>query len=528
MATAADRPSRPEGTEKGGRYHLSTQIGSGGMGTVHIGRLQSSADFARTVAIKRPLPELARDPSFRDSVRREARVAARVHHPNVVATLDVVEVANELWVVMEYVHGPALSTLFSLARERRQLVPLDVALALVEGTLRGLDAVHSARDETGAPLGIVHRDLSPQNILCGSDGMARVADFGLARAEAMTSITHTARFKGKLAYASPEQAESLPVTPASDLFSTGIVLWELLTGQRLYSGATGTEIVARLLTAEIAPPSSLRADVPDALDAVVLHALERDPKRRFSSASGMLDALQRAHPAASVDGVALWLREFASDWMAERDRLLSAAERGNRASAEPALVTSSERDPSGVFPSLQRAISVRRLLRGAGVAMGVSLAWFGADVMLAPRRPDPDLRSVSAAPLEPWTRAAGANGSEPSPSAGAAAAPPLPPTVAGESSRLHPPHRSDADASVDSSGGDGFSTERRTALPRSLSQPAALGAASDGRDGPRAASSTSAARDLSEAKLPAAEALECDPPYSVDADGIRHMRPGCQ
>jgi serine/threonine-protein kinase len=296
----------------------------------------------------------------------------------------------------------------------------------------------------------------------------------------------------------------------------------------LYSGATGTEIVARLLKAEIVPPSSLRADVPDALDAVVLHALERDPKRRFSSASGMLDALQRAHPSASVDVVALWLREFASDWMADRDRLLSAAERGNRLAAEPALVTSNERDPSGVFPSLRRAISARRLLRGAGVAMGVSLAWFGADFMLTPRRTDPDLRSVSSAPLEPWTRAAEANGSEPIRSAGAAAAPPVPSTLAGESSRLHPPHRSDAGASVDSFRGDAFSPERRTALPQSPSPPAALGAASGGRDALRAASSTSTARDVSEAKLPATETLGCDPPYSVDADGIRHMRPGCQ
>lgn len=501
------------------------------MGTVYLGRLQSSADFARTVAIKRPLPELSRAPELRDSIRREARVAARVRHPNVVATLDVAEVEGELWVVMEYVHGPSLATLFALASERRQPIPRDVALALVAGALRGLDAVHGARDEQGAPLGIVHRDLSPHNILCGADGLARIADFGLARAEAMTSITHSVRFKGKLAYASPEQADELPLTPASDLFSCGVILWELLTGRRLYAGATATEIVARLLTADAPAPSSLQPGVPPALDAVVLRALEREPKRRYSTASEMLEALRQSQEMASVDAVAGWLRETARDWMAERERLVAEAEQGSRAAprasergtaARAAAGASSARDPSGVPSSLERAIAPRALLRAAGLAAGLSMAWFGADVLLTRERGGPEI--VHSASIE----ALMAGASEvPDASLGVPFAP---------------------DASVGFSDGDRVVVEQRGVSRDPAKRDRAV------RGGvPRGSATEEAARDdgvtrgnAPEAAVTGARAgaakpvpartratppagpVACDPPYSVDAEGIRHMRPGCE
>ncbi len=314
--------------ERAGRYELFAEIGAGGMARVHVGRLLGAADFARTVAVKRPLPALTRDEDFRRSASNEARLAARVHHPNVVPTLDVVEHGDELLIVMEYVRGESLAALASLARARGERVPVRVAAALVAGALRGLGAVHEARDERRRPLGLIHRDVSPQNILVGVDGLPRLSDFGLAKAAGHASLTGRDEFKGKLTYASPEQVALEPLTPATDLYSMGLVLWELVAGERLYSGLTAAEIVARLLAGGSVPrPSRAAAGVSALLDPVVERATRLRPGERFESAAAMAAALDARVEGAPIGEVAAWVCALAGPSLAARERLVMAAER---------------------------------------------------------------------------------------------------------------------------------------------------------------------------------------------------------
>ncbi|MCW5837256.1 MAG: serine/threonine protein kinase, partial [Labilithrix sp.] len=226
--------------EQVGRYALGAPIARGGMATLHLGRLVGSAGFARTVAIKRLHRHLCADPSFLDAFADEARLAARIRHPNVVPTLDVVSTEasaaapGELLLVMEYVDGESLS---ALARQAKAPLPPPIVVAIVSEMLHGLHSAHEARSEDGQPLGIVHRDVSPQNVLVGADGVARLVDFGIARATGVRrgSSTGEGDLKGKLAYMAPEQIRREPVTRKTDIFAAGIVLWELLTGRRLFS-----------------------------------------------------------------------------------------------------------------------------------------------------------------------------------------------------------------------------------------------------------------------------------------------------
>jgi eukaryotic-like serine/threonine-protein kinase len=181
-----------------GRYALYDVLASGGMATVHIGRLLGPVGFSRTVAIKRLHPRYAGDPEFVSMFLEEARLVARIRHPHVVPMLDVVATAGELFLVMEYVAGESLARLAHAAAERGERVPLRVSVAILSGLLQGLHAAHEAHDEHGQPLGIVHRDVSPQNVLVGSDGQARVLDFGIAKAAGRVQTTADGQVKGKL------------------------------------------------------------------------------------------------------------------------------------------------------------------------------------------------------------------------------------------------------------------------------------------------------------------------------------------
>ncbi|MCU0684462.1 MAG: protein kinase [Polyangiaceae bacterium] len=324
----ATSTSDPPGGERAGRYELFAEIGSGGMAKVYLGRLLGAAGFARTVAIKRPLLALTRDVDFRRAAINEARLAARVQHPHVVSTLDVVEQGDELLIVMEYVHGESLAALAAEARERGARLPPGVVVSLVAGALRGLQALHEARDERGNLLGLIHGDVSPQNVLVGVEGLARLSDFGLAKAAGGISLTGHDEFKGKLTYASPEQLGLRPLSPATDLYSMGLVLWELLVGERLYAGLTAAEIVARLLAGgHVAAPSRHVEGIPLALDAVVERATRFEPTERFESAQEMAAALEACASPAPVGYVAAWVRSLAAGPLIERERHLLMAER---------------------------------------------------------------------------------------------------------------------------------------------------------------------------------------------------------
>ncbi|WP_437627047.1 serine/threonine-protein kinase [Sorangium sp. So ce1151] len=327
MATAQERERRTLD-----RYTLHGVIASGGMASVHFARLVGAHGFARTVAIKRLHPQFARDPEFSSMLLDEARLAVRIRHPNVVTTLDSVQADGELFVVMEYIAGESLSSLLRETGRRGVRVPQPVVASILAGALAGLHAAHEATAEDGAPLQIVHRDVSPQNILVGDDGIARVLDFGIARATVRSQVSRVGQLKGKLSYMAPEQLRGAPVDRRADIYAAAVVLWEVLTGRRLFTGECDAEIFGRILEGVIQPPSAF-GDVPPALDAVVLRGLEKDPDRRYATALEMAAALEEALPPASPRAVGAWVEATAGSLLEARAKSLAEIETSQRSAA---------------------------------------------------------------------------------------------------------------------------------------------------------------------------------------------------
>jgi len=318
------------------------RIAAGGMATVHLGRLLGAAGFARTVAIKRLHDDYARDPEFVAMLLDEARLASTIRHPNVVPTLDVVAEEDELLVIMEYVEGDSLASLQRLAMASEEGIPFAFAASVVAQALHGLHAAHEARDKNGAPLRIVHRDVSPQNILVGTDGLARVLDFGIAKAASRASATGDNQLKGKTAYMAPEQLQHGSVDRRTDIFAAGIVFWELLTGRRLFLGDSSSETVERVLHEPIDSPQRWAPDVPTELVLVTMRALERDPEGRFASAEEMALAIEDALALPRPKEVGAWVSRVAATSIAERARIVREVERESHhmrasVSTDPAL-----------------------------------------------------------------------------------------------------------------------------------------------------------------------------------------------
>ena len=309
-----------------GRYALYGEFAHGGMATVHLGRLLGPVGFARTVAIKRLHPQYAKDPDFVSMFVDEARLAARIRHPNVVSTLDVVVLDGELFLVMDYVQGETLARLLRLQRERREQTPSRIAIAVITQVLAGLHAAHEARNERAEPLGLVHRDMSPQNVMVGVDGVARVLDFGIAKAEGRVQTTREGQLKGKLSYVAPEQLKGDPVDRRTDVYASSVTLWEVLTGRRLFKAESEWQLVNMVMEAEISPPSAYAPMVPPELDAIVLRGLSRDPNDRYSSAFEMALALERVMPLASAREVGEWVESIGGHALQRRAALVSEIE----------------------------------------------------------------------------------------------------------------------------------------------------------------------------------------------------------
>jgi serine/threonine protein kinase len=317
-----------------GRYALYGELASGGMATVHLGRLIGSVGFSRTVAIKRLHEQFAKDPEFVSMFLDEARLCARIRHPNVVPTLDVIAEDRQLLLVMEYVQGESLSRLHRAAIAKSERIPLNVAVAILSGVLRGLHAAHEAKDERGHPLGIVHRDVSPQNVVVGADGVARVLDFGIAKAKGRLYTTQDGRVKGKLAYMAPEQLRSDPVDRRADIFAASVMAWELVTGKRLFEGASEGATVTKVLLEPIPTPSTVLGRSPDSgvtasLDRIVMHGLERDPKDRFQTAREMADQLEEAVHSATAAQVGKWVESVAAEALHARATRVQEIESGS-------------------------------------------------------------------------------------------------------------------------------------------------------------------------------------------------------
>jgi serine/threonine-protein kinase len=307
-----------------GRYLLFDEIASGGMASVHLGCLVGAAGFTRTVAIKHLFPQFARDAELVAMFLDEARLAGRILHPNVISVQDVVADGPDLFLVMDYVRGAPLSLLNRRVRERGGRVPAPIAARILCDALSGLHAAHEAKDAEGAPLEIVHRDVSPQNILVGGDGVARVFDFGVAKAAGRLVTTQVGQLKGKLSYMAPEQVNDEPVSRLTDVYAASVVYWETLTGRRLFSASDDRAIFTKVLTSPVPAPSSIARGLPPALDRVVLRGLERDPARRFPTAYDMVEAITKYSRMASTSEVGAWVASLAEDELT-RDAGLAAA-----------------------------------------------------------------------------------------------------------------------------------------------------------------------------------------------------------
>jgi serine/threonine-protein kinase len=347
-----------------GRYAIFGKIASGGMASVHFGRLLGEAGFSRTVAIKRLHPHLAEDDEFRKTLIDEARMVARIHHPNVVPTLDVVDTEGELLLVMEYVRGESVSRLLAASVKREEATPLPIVSAIGVAALHGLHAAHEATDDGGKPLDIVHRDISPQNILVGVDGMIRVIDFGVAKAAKRLQTTQEGTIKGKLAYMAPEQLRGT-VTRATDVYAASVVLWEALTGRRLFDGENEGHLFAVVAAGCSTPPSAYAPDIPPALDAVAMRGLSVDPAARFATASEMACCLEEALPHVPASKIGRWVERAAKDSLDQRSAKIAVIESDSSLATPVHLGSSPSPSPSsgaaavGPVGSLRRAPSDR-------------------------------------------------------------------------------------------------------------------------------------------------------------------------
>ena len=311
-----------------GRYVLYDQIASGGMASVHMGRLIGPVGFSRVVAIKRLHPAYAQDPGFAAMLLDEARLASRIRHPNVVPMLDVVAADKELLLVMEYVHGETLAQLLRQAKREKQSMSPDIGSAVIIDILRGLHAAHEARNAAGEPLGIIHRDVSPQNILVATDGSARLLDFGVAKAASRSQSTDDGQLKGKLGYISPEQLSDGDVDRRVDIFATSVVAWECISGRRLFAADDMVATLARVMDAEIPSLRQAGYDIPEAFENVIERGLARDPSERFQTAEDMARQVEAALRPASRERVGEWVKQLAGEALEQRLETMRLIETG--------------------------------------------------------------------------------------------------------------------------------------------------------------------------------------------------------
>jgi serine/threonine protein kinase len=509
-----------------GRYTLCEPIAAGGMATVHLGILTAPGGFVRPVAIKRLHTQYARDPEFVAMFLDEARLAARVRHPNVVLTLDVLEERDELFLVMDYIHGESLNRLTWGTARRGVPVPVAVCVSIIAGALRGLHAAHEATSMDGKRLEIVHRDVSPHNIIVGVDGIPRVLDFGIAKAADRQQLTREGRVRGKLGYMAPEYLSSGRVDRRVDVYGAAVSLWETLAGRRLFLADNDFELMARKAAAkDIGPPSRFRPGLPPSLDNVVMRGLASDPEQRFATALDMAVALEEAHELATASQVGAWvnasadqqtLRTIAAACQEATTGLArmskAAVPAGAHVPTDPIhnALTVEQRRHEPRAPSEERKADEtrtpsgrkRKASRGAylGLALVASVLAAGFVAQQAARGKEA-MRAPAAGSIAPVT----AQVANPPPSEGTANdVPELPSAV-----DIAPSARSLPEP----------------AAPKLSSRPPSAAA--------RISAGAKHAINASNQAPPAAPSLipvrtaTCDPPYTIDRDGFQVLKPEC-
>jgi eukaryotic-like serine/threonine-protein kinase len=467
-----------------GRYELLGEIATGGMATVYLGRMRRPMGFSRLVAIKVMHPQYAKDPGFVSMFVDEARITARLRHPNVVPTLDVVADDGQLVIVMEYVEGETLGTLVRLVREQNERIPAPIACAMLHDLLLGLHEAHEAHDDDGTELAIIHRDVSPQNVIVGLDGLTRVLDFGVAKARRGVHSSIDGEIKGKLAYMPPEQLFGEAIDRRVDVYAAGVLLWECLTGARLFDGPTDEVLVQRISGGDIEAPSRLAEGIPPELDAFVLRALSTSADARYASALAMAERLAQLTRIASRTEVAAFARRFA------RRREVPALSRVDVADpVTSAVVETLDRVATAPTAALARRERTRARLPlfvaiagAAALVLSLGLGWRAVNAA-------PQAAAVVAAPLGVVATATAQATAE------AARAAPSAEDVATPKPRT---------------------THRAAVVHRALGA-AAVVAAPPG---------VVAAPPAAVVMVPEARP-SCRPPYTIDAEGHRHYKVEC-
>jgi len=361
-----------------GKYTLIARLGSGGMAEAHLAMLHGSMGFQKLVVLKRMHASLGRDQHFVQMFVDEARLAARLNHPNVVSTTEVGEVDGDYFIAMEYLEGLSLDRVVRKYLGDGGSMPIGLLLRVACDALEGLHHAHELRDFDGRPLQVVHRDVTPSNIFVTADGMGKVLDFGIAKAALQDEATRTGMLKGKLAYMAPEQFYPSPIDRRADLWSMGVLLWEMITGRRLFKAANDAVTYKNIAGMAVPPLREFRADAPEGLDAALGRALERDREHRYADAESMRRALdvfvREGACATSRADVAAEMRQSFGDVLEENRRVIREYAR-----------------PGAVHEGLPLGLSASGTLRrGAGATL--------------PPTPDVlDARTLGIAPIAPAT-----------------------------------------------------------------------------------------------------------------------------
>lgn len=374
-----------------GRYECIGELAAGGMGTVYLARVCGEGGFERLVALKVMHAHLEKDDQFRSMFLDEARLAAMIRHPNVVSTVDVQRSPEGLFLVMDYVEGPSLNALRKRFTRAGVPIPLGVVLRVLCDVLGGLQAAHELCDVQGRLLEIVHRDVTPQNILIGTDGVARLTDFGVARAATQTVRTETGQIKGKLAYMPPEQFAGVKVDVRCDVYAAGVTLWEALANERMFVAENQVALMTQVVGGDRKRPTDDTTRVPESILEVCMRAVAVDPDKRPDTAADFAADLERAAAESGVaiathQEVALLLAEHQDVWLSAKELRQNFNERSAQRSpvANSGLTAAAVVQSTATYAGLSKTSRVRMALVGAGcLVLGAT-----ASALVAGNEPD--------------------------------------------------------------------------------------------------------------------------------------------
>jgi serine/threonine protein kinase len=363
---ATAEPVRP-GEGAYGPYRLLERVAVGGMAEVFKAKRSGVEGFEKVVAVKRILPHLSDNKEFVDMFVDEAKMVAGLTHPNIVQIFDLGRIEKSYYIAMEYVQGRDLRSILRRARERGTRVPLDLCALIASRVCAALEYAHRKKDDRGQPMMTVHRDISPQNILISFEGDVKLTDFGIAKAASKATVTEAGALRGKLLYMSPEQAWGKPMDRRSDLFSLGLVFYEMLTDHKPFLGGSEVSILETVRECKVAPPRSLNGDVPPGLERVVMKALERDAERRYQDAGEMSRDLEAALHETPPPPTAAALARFMETLYEPGERETTVVDEAHEPAEAAPAPPKPPPPPAAESTGLSAGMSIQKLLKRFGI-----------------------------------------------------------------------------------------------------------------------------------------------------------------